>query len=139
MSEKTFDRKSDHQAEEALLQELFSEAHARAPEPGPDFLARVVADAQRVQAGFNDLSGAGSDGETRGPSGFLDGLRGLVGGWATFGGLVTAALAGLWIGFVGAEQMGGMSAVFGTTSDSLGTVNLMPGGESLAFVDDGGF
>ncbi len=71
--------------------------------------------------------------------GLLQALRSVFAGWGAMGGLVTAGLAGLWIGFVGADQMGTLTSSYWQGSENLGTVNLMPVSETLAFVDDGGF
>jgi hypothetical protein len=74
------------------LDDLFAEVRAQAPEPAPDLMARIFAEAERVAA----------ERERRGPAPVRQGawrewLR-LLGGWPTVGGLVASTLAGLWIG-----------------------------------------
>ncbi|KEO52875.1 hypothetical protein TP2_08010 [Thioclava pacifica DSM 10166] len=139
MSDKRVYRETDGRSEEALLEAVFADARAQAPEPGADFLARVMADAAAVQAGFAAPVAASGDDGPGVLAGIWEALRGAFGGWAPMGGLVTAALAGVWIGFVGAEDVASFSALYGSTTESLGTVNLMPEGEAFAFVDEGGF
>jgi hypothetical protein len=139
MSDKRVYRETDGQSEEALLEAFFAEARVQAPEPGADFLARVMADAERVQAGFAAPTIASGDEGAGVLGGIWEALRGAFGGWAPMGGLVTAALAGVWIGFVGAEDMAGFASLYGSTTESLGTVNLMPEAEVFAFADEGGF
>ena len=65
------------------------------PEMPEDLSARMLADADRVQAGWRRPS----------PSmapvtpGIWAQLLNLLGGWPSLGGLVTACAAGVWIGF----------------------------------------
>ena len=74
------------------LDDLFAEARGLRPQPGPDLMARMLADAERV---------AGERIETRpvpaGRVAWRDWLR-ILGGWPAVGGLVASTLAGLWIG-----------------------------------------
>lgn len=81
----------------AALDTLLEAARAgRAPVSGA-LTARVLADADRVQAGFRH--GRGPVGSADGPA--RRGWRAIVaalGGWGSVGGMVTAAAAGVWIG-----------------------------------------
>ncbi|MEZ5686349.1 MAG: dihydroorotate dehydrogenase [Paracoccaceae bacterium] len=108
---------TEHETE---LERFFAAAKAEAPMPSGDFMARVLAEAEATQAGFTAPS-------VRAPAG-RDGLwatiSGLFGGSIGLGGMATAALAGLWIGFAGADNLA--SYWPGTTAD-LGTLELVPG------------
>lgn len=140
MTDKRMDRETDA-LDDAALETLFGEARvAGGPEPGAGFLARVLADAEAEQADFARPGPAAAPDRPDVLAGIWDALRGAFGGWAPMGGLVTAALAGVWIGFVGADEIGALSPFYASsTTESLGTVNLLPEGETFAFADEGGF
>jgi len=74
------------------LDDLFAEAREQRPEPGPDLMARILADAGQVAA---ERVRSGPAPVARGA--WRDWLR-LLGGWPTVGGLVASTVAGLWIG-----------------------------------------
>jgi len=141
MTDKKLDRETMQRHEDALVDALLAQAKDEIGDPNPAFLARVVEGALEVQAGF-DLPAAAAQlprQERARGLGVLQALRSVFGGWGAMGGLVTAGLAGLWIGFIGADQMGALTSSYWQGSENLGTVNLMPVSETLAFVDDGGF
>ncbi|WP_417808969.1 hypothetical protein [Thioclava sp.] len=139
MSDKKLDRETIERHEDGMVEALLAQARAQVSEPQPAFLARVMEDALEVQAGFAaPASTSLSPKRARGAS-IMQALRSVFGGWGAMGGLVTAGLAGLWIGFIGSEQMGTLTSSYWQSSENLGTVNLLPVGETLAFVDEGGF
>ncbi|WP_146696168.1 hypothetical protein [Thioclava sp. F34-6] len=140
MTDKRMDRETDA-FDGAALEQLFSEARAAGgAEPGEGFLARVLADAEAEQAAFARQAPVDGSEAPDVLAGIWDALRGAFGGWAPMGGLVTAALAGVWIGFIGADEIGALSPFYASsTTESLGTVNLLPEGDTFAFVDEGGF
>ncbi len=74
------------------LDAFFAAARNNAPYPDETFLARIDVDALEVDRARRALTAAGSRPERRG---FLD----VLGGWPALAGLVTAAAAGLWIGY----------------------------------------
>ncbi len=106
---------ADMRKDDDLLEGFFAAARRVAPEPAPAFLERLVAQGEAVQA--ERLSAAMAPPRARATaqrggaqrSGVLEALATLVGGWAAMGGvaggMATAAVAGLWIGFSGAETM----------------------------------
>jgi hypothetical protein len=72
--------------------EIFFEAARAAPEPAsPALMARILADAEAVQAASR---------KTPAPrrAGLVEYLYRLLGGWPAMAGLATAAVAGLWLG-----------------------------------------
>lgn len=114
------------------LEAFFKAARAVTPEPSPALLARVLADADatmqtrrqtdpHVAARVRRSSGLGV-------------LLAVLGGWRTVGGLVTATLAGLWIGFAGSEQLSNVAVGYlgSGAVEVLGTVDLLPGDEVFA-------
>lgn len=84
-------------SDETELNKMFDLAKRTAPEPSPDFMARILSDAEAMQpATLGVLT------ETAAKRGiFRDMLSALgeaIGGWPAFAGLATAAVTGVWIG-----------------------------------------
>ncbi len=84
--------------EEAFLDMLLDEErHARrsgGPEVSADLLARVLEDAETVQAGFATTALP----SRRQRRGLLSQLGAALGGWPAFAGLAAASVCGLWLG-----------------------------------------
>lgn len=78
--------------DEMDLDDLLAEARQQRPEPGPDLMARILADSERAAAEWKPGRPVPATGGA-----WRDWLR-LLGGWPTVGGLVASTLAGLWIG-----------------------------------------
>lgn len=97
------------------LDALFDVARAGrdAPQPTPDFMARVLADALAEQARFTAPVGPARVPRWRQ---FLA----AIGGWPAMGGLVTAAVAGLWLGISPPAALSdlGLAALTGTGAAS---------------------
>ena len=120
---------TDWNAREDALDDLFAAARRAAPEPSPGFLARVIADAETVQA---ERIAVPQRVSAPASGGLITALRGLFGGWGALGGMVTATIAGVFIGFAGVDQLGQVTGgLFGAT-ESLGTVSLLPEGDIFA-------
>lgn len=126
-----------HPQDEAALAALFDDLRAEAPQPSGDFLRRVLADADAVQAGLTAPQPAGP----RRP------FSGLWAGWLatpfgqTAGGLVTAAVLGFGIGLsgalTGAPWLGQVAPLlFATDSDT--ALTLLPEADSfvIALTDE---
>lgn len=91
----TNDRRTDR--EERALDALFDVARSDVPEPSPDLLARVLSDAEAVQAGRLAETGK-TPPRRRAVPGFWKMLIAAIGGWPSLGGVAAAGIAGLWIG-----------------------------------------
>lgn len=108
--------------EDRVLDALFAEARQTPPDPSAALLARVLAEAEAVQADFAAAAPsrprvAAARGD-RAWHGILD----LLGGWGGVGGLVAAGLTGLWIGFSGTGLLGDASAgIWGATAADAAT------------------
>ncbi len=74
------------------LEQFFAEARQGTGQVPGDLMQAILADADRVQAGFFAVV------EIAPTSGKWAQLRALLGGWPTFGGLAAACAAGVWIG-----------------------------------------
>lgn len=105
------------------LEDLFAQARKAPPEPDADFLSRVLADAETVQAGFAPPSSAPrSQARTRGGNAWLNGLRtafGGLGGWPVAAGLCGVAVAGLWIGLAPPQGLADQAQTLMTSQDDL--------------------
>lgn len=77
------------------LEQMFATARKAPPEPSPDFLARVLSDAQALQSAAAPLA---VHPERKGVLAMLGAAVGAIGGWPAMAGLASAAVTGLWIG-----------------------------------------
>lgn len=73
------------------LEQDFAALKSRTTPPGDDLMARVLADAQDVQAGFMAQPVAPKE-----PA--LTRFMALIGGWPWMAGIATAGIAGVWVG-----------------------------------------
>jgi hypothetical protein len=114
---------SKNKGDDQMVDDFFAAARVAAPEPSAALLARVLEDAQAVQAAARPPVPRPAKSE-----GFLA----QVGGWFGLGGMAAATLAGVWVGFAG---VGGLSTavadVWGGTTTAT-TVDLIPGEDFIA-------
>lgn len=110
------------------LDALFAEARSLGDAPGPDLMARVLADALAAQPAPAQAAPIPAPRPSR-----LRQFLNAVGGWPAVAGLATAGVAGLWIGV---NPPAGMATTVASTAESvLGSetdlylVDLMPGYE----------
>ena len=106
------------------LEAAFDAARSSRPEPSPDLMARVLADAQAVQAEQRPAPAAPA------PRGYLRQFLEALGGWPAVAGLSAAGVAGVWLG------LGPVAGVSDTVASYLGlsaapaySVDVMPGAE----------
>lgn len=106
------------------LEAAFDAARSSQPAPSADLMARVLADAQAVQAEQRMAPSA------RAPRGVLQQFLEAMGGWPAVAGLSAAGVAGVWLG------LGPMAGVSDTVASYLGvsvtptySVDVMPGAE----------
>lgn len=118
------------------MDDLLAAARRTAPEPSAALLARVLADGEAELAARARPTPMPQRAR---PAGSAVGalwteLLAIVGGWRALGGLATAALAGVWIGFSGAAglSVAATELLTGTNAEILGTVNLLPGDDVFA-------
>lgn len=126
--------KKTEQTDDRALEALFAAARAHGPEPGTDFLARVLADAADVQAAHLARPLETPAPRPRGWRRWLAaldlfGTHGLVGS-----GLATAAVLGFGLGFSGgisgADWMAQAAPMlFDTSADT--AVTLLPDSDSF--------
>ncbi|MCX7889100.1 MAG: dihydroorotate dehydrogenase [Rhodobacteraceae bacterium] len=125
-----------------MIDALLGEARAAPPQPSEALMARILAgalaEAPQARAGEPPAAPAGPAAR-RGPrqGGLLWGLTGGIlsglGGWGAAGGLLTAALAGVWIGASGmATSSAVLGGLLGTSDAGATTIELMSDGGELA-------
>ena len=111
------DKMAGKQNMDDLLDDLFAEAKAdSAPAPTEDFMARILADAERLQPEAPQVSASPGMAPSRG---LFATLFATLGGWQGTGGLVAATMASVWIGFSGADSLTveGLQAVVSGNTD----------------------
>ncbi|WP_068112929.1 hypothetical protein [Tropicimonas marinistellae] len=79
------------------LEVFFEASRVAAPDPSPEMLARVLADAYSAQDAI-EIEAPATAPETSRRAG-LGGVFSAIGGWPAMAGLVTATAAGIWIGY----------------------------------------
>ncbi|WP_132693181.1 hypothetical protein [Rhodovulum steppense] len=113
---------TDRQMNDTEIEALFAAARTDRPEPSAALLARVMADAM-AEAEARAASAPAP--RARPTGGGLARILGLIGGWPAMGGLATAGLMGVWIGYA---APGGFDAVTATMLGSGYDVSdMMPG------------
>lgn len=109
-------------AEDAGFEAFLAAARAVRPEPSADLMARILTDA------LAELPPPG--GVTPSGAGFGARVRAILGGWGSIGGLVTATLAGVWIGFAAPGPLAALTtdllSATATSTPTVDTVELMP-------------
>lgn len=122
---------ADWMKEDAALDDLF--AAARRAEPGPSgaWLARVQEAAEAEQAAFRAVDPGLARSGTE-AAGLWALVAGVFGGWGALGGMLTATVAGIWIGFAGADRLDLVTGRLLGASESLGTVALLPEADLFA-------
>ena len=112
----------DDQKDEAALDALFDAGRSNAPEPTPDFMARLAADAEMALPRTVNPA-------TPSPAPRVHWLTGFF----TASGLSGAAVLGVWIGFAMPETLDSFSL---TTDDSVALSTFLPGADLGAAFDE---
>lgn len=128
---------AQEQQADAALEAFFVAARAAAPEPSAAFLARVLAEAEAVQAqAMRQADPAPAPARQNTWRGILAAL----GGWGGASGLATATVAGLWLGFTGAQGTdasagtltGRLAGLLVTEDQPIDSLELIPDFDSFA-------
>lgn len=126
---------TDMQRDEERLEALFAAARANPPAPSEALMARVLADAEVERPRDRRALPAARRALAPRRAGWL----GALGGWRGLGGLVTATVAGLWVGYANIPAPATIGD--GVVGDLVGggadpaQVQLLPGAEALALFD----
>jgi hypothetical protein len=99
-------RMTDHDRTETEIDAMFASARSLDPVPGDDLMARILADARRMQPAPQPVVVA-----SRRRS-FWQELVAAIGGWPALGGMAAATMAGLWIGFSSPAGLSGFTTLF---------------------------
>lgn len=115
------------------LEDLFAEARTRAPAPSDALMARIMADAVAHQPPPPAPVRPAAPTRSAGLSGWLAGLRG---GMLAGAGMVTATLAGVWIGFAQPSPMVPVTdALWQPAFQEIDTVDLQPSLDLITSLD----
>lgn len=109
------------------LDHLFAAARAAAVPAPADLTARVISDAEVEILAADLLTAARPRDRRKGPGVFAH-LAGLFGGTGALAGMLTATVAGFWLGFAQPAAMGSMSAALTGASAE---IDMMPGIDAL--------
>lgn len=125
---------------EAAVDALLAEVARSGPVPSAALMSRILADAGQAMPRKPSampvpaVSASGS----RAP-GWLGRVVGALGGWGGIGGLVSATVAGVWIGFGDVGGGLGVTSLLGATgTETATTVELMPDADAFAQTGTGG-
>lgn len=81
--------------DDRMLERFFAAARAETPVPDTTFLTILMNEAEAALPVRSRRMGGGR----------IAGWLALLGGWKAVGGLATAAVTGIWIGFAGVERL----------------------------------
>ncbi|MEO0774585.1 MAG: hypothetical protein AAFZ04_15555 [Pseudomonadota bacterium] len=107
----------------------FAALAAQDTPPRDDLIARVMADADAVQADFMALPAPAKRSAGRR-------VLAVIGGWPSLAGLATAGLAGVWIGMAQPALLVAGSDVL-LSGDASGALNELDTGFGLSLLDGG--
>lgn len=116
----TRDNRPDFEKDNGFLDVLFADerqARVDAPEVSAELLARVLGDAETVQAEFAAPLPERSTAPVQ--RGFLAQIGAALGGWPAFAGLAAASVCGLWLGVSPPEGLSDMAALYLGGEDTL--------------------
>jgi hypothetical protein len=122
---------------DAALEDIFAAARAHAPEPSGAMMARILADAEHVQA---TRAGAFRPRAAALP-GRWDRIVEVLGGWTALAGFVTATLAGVWLGFASPDRLNTLSGglLLPDSAAVYALEDILPADDGLAaFYEEGG-
>jgi len=118
---------NDEYKEFPELNSLFAAAQKARAKPSEALMARVLADAEAAQTGFQEIATPAMR------PGRMQQLFRVLGGWPSVGGLVAATVTGLWIGV---NPPSGLSAGISEVTqaylgidDAIYLVDITPGSE----------
>ncbi|WP_306153085.1 hypothetical protein [Roseovarius sp. MMSF_3281] len=116
---------TDKAKHDSTLDAAFAAARAQQPEPSAELMARVLAEAEDVQAGL-----ARPPERSRPKRGYLRQFLDAMGGWPAMTGLAAAGVAGVWLGISPVVGVSDALVNYLGTGDTLGyAVDVMPGAE----------
>lgn len=126
---------ADLDRDDELLEGFFRAAREARPAPPGALLARILGDAEaamprppEVQSEPHPLARPAGGGD----GGVLSWLGAAFGGWRGIGGLATATVAGLWLGYSGLADARLLTGGLWSSAEAEATVELMPGVEVFA-------
>ncbi len=124
---------------DAALEDIFAAGRASPPAPSEALMARVLADADEVIAARSQATDRPAELARR--SLWARVVSGL-GGWPAVAGMVTATIAGVWIGFASPDQLntlaGGLLLPGSDGAASYELEDILPAGSGLSVLFEEG-
>lgn len=105
------------------LDELFASEAAQVQHVPDDLQQRILADADRILT--ENLTGFVQQPEPQ-SEGIFASILNAIGGWPAMTGLATATVAGLWIGFLPTDAIGGFAETYLSDTGTYDMGDLMP-------------
>lgn len=112
---------TDDRELEAVLEPFFAAARQAAPVPSPAVMQAILSASERPVVTAEPARRVGL-------AAFLSG----IGLWGALGGMATAAAVGVWLGFVGSEQVMRVATGYGETE----TTTLLADSDILALAGE---
>jgi hypothetical protein len=107
--------KTEHpMLDDTALDAFFDAARAESPIPSEGLLARIMADAEAQAAAHERPARA----PQRARPGLIAAVVGVLGGWPALAGMVTATVAGVWLGFAAPDQLNTLAGGLLLSDDS---------------------
>ncbi|MGY3439320.1 MULTISPECIES: hypothetical protein [unclassified Marinovum] len=107
--------------EDMFLDTLFDEARqtraAEVPEVSPDLMARILADAENVQAGFDTAALPVRRAPPR--PGLWAQIGAALGGWPAFAGLAATSICGVWLGISPPDGLSDTASLYYSSDTAL--------------------
>lgn len=124
--------------DDAALEAFFVAGRACAPEPGPELMARILADADAEVDARTRLRAPAAQ---RARQSRWAAIMSAIGGWPAVASMATAAVTGVWLGFASPDQLnalaGGLLSTGNTTSDTAYELeDLLPGYGGFESLDE---
>ncbi|GKY88603.1 hypothetical protein [Sinisalibacter aestuarii] len=125
--------KTEHpMMDDMALEALFEASRTEAPLPSEALLARIMADAEAEAAARERPAQS----PVRPRTGVIAAVLGVLGGWPAVAGMVTATVAGIWVGFAAPDQLNTLAGGLLLTDDSgfaasYELEDIVPGGAGL--------
>lgn len=130
---------TDPDRDDEFLEGFFRAARAARPAPSEALMARILADGEaEMPRAAEPQSGLQSEPDRLarpvggGDGGVLSWMGAAFGGWRGIGGLATATVAGLWLGYAGLADTSMLTGGLWSAGEAEATVELMPGAEVFA-------
>lgn len=123
---------NDQYLKDTELEALFAVVVDQVPEPSSALTARILADADMIASAQSEAKKVRA---APARQNWFDGFLRAVGGWPAVGGLVTATVVGVWIGYAPPAAFDGIAETYLATDTGYDLIDFMPTYEAV--MDEG--